>query len=131
MAHARAPTVARGGTRTHEKTRTPHVCLPAHAHPPSLSPPHQIGFSIGARLIFHCLLELSRCGARGIVESAVLLGAPVSGSVSAPRWAAVRSVVSGRFVNAYSANDWVLGIVFRCAAGSGACGACVRGWGCV
>lgn len=38
----------------------------------------QIGFSIGARLIFHCLLELSRCGARGIVESVVLLGTPVS-----------------------------------------------------
>lgn len=38
----------------------------------------QIGFSIGARLIFHCLLELARCGARGIVESVVLLGTPVS-----------------------------------------------------
>lgn len=29
------------------------------------------------------------------------------------RWAAARSAVSGRFVNAYSSNDWVLGVVFR------------------
>ncbi len=44
------------------------------------APRPQIGFSMGARLIFHCLLELSRCGARGLVESAVLLGTPVSAS---------------------------------------------------
>jgi hypothetical protein len=35
---------------------------------------------MGARLVFHCLLELHRAGAagRGIVENVVLLGTPVS-----------------------------------------------------
>jgi hypothetical protein len=33
---------------------------------------------MGARLIFHCLLELQRQGASGLVEHAVLLGTPVS-----------------------------------------------------
>ncbi|GIL79675.1 hypothetical protein Vretifemale_8971, partial [Volvox reticuliferus] len=70
-----------------------------------------VGFSIGARLIFHCLLELSRCGARGIVESAVLLGTPVSANEA--RWKQARVAVSGRLVNAFSSNDWVLGVVFR------------------
>ncbi|KAG2501760.1 hypothetical protein HYH03_000260 [Edaphochlamys debaryana] len=70
-----------------------------------------IGFSMGARLIFHCLLELSRCGARGLVESAVLLGTPVSANEA--RWAQARTAVSGRLVNAFSSNDWVLGVIFR------------------
>ncbi|KXZ41235.1 hypothetical protein GPECTOR_625g721 [Gonium pectorale] len=66
---------------------------------------------MGARLIFHCLLELSRCGARGLVESAVLLGTPVSANEG--RWRQARAAVSGRLVNAFSSNDWVLGVVFR------------------
>ncbi|EFJ45907.1 hypothetical protein VOLCADRAFT_34144, partial [Volvox carteri f. nagariensis] len=70
-----------------------------------------IGFSIGARLIFHCLLELNRCGARGLVESAVLLGTPVSANEA--RWTQARAAVAGRLVNAFSTNDWVLGVVFR------------------
>lgn len=37
-----------------------------------------IGCSMGARLVFHCLLELSRLGLRGCVENVILLGAPLS-----------------------------------------------------
>lgn len=37
-----------------------------------------IGCSMGARLVFHCLLELARLGLRGCVENVILLGAPVS-----------------------------------------------------
>jgi surfactin synthase thioesterase subunit len=37
-----------------------------------------IGCSMGARLIFHTLLELSRLGAHGCVENVILLGAPLS-----------------------------------------------------
>lgn len=33
---------------------------------------------MGARLVFHCLLELCRQGARGVVQHAVLMGCPVS-----------------------------------------------------
>eukprot|EP00798_Chlamydomonas_sp_ICE-L_P012701 gene12701-15933_t len=50
--------------------------------------------------------------AGGIVESVILLGAPVS--INPARWKQARSVVAGRFVNAYSTNDWILGLVYRC-----------------
>lgn len=71
------------------------------------------GFSMGARLIFYCLLELYANGCFGIVEDVVLLGAPVS--IKETRWAMARSVASGRFVNGYSNRDWVLGVVYRSA----------------
>jgi len=71
------------------------------------------GFSMGARLIFHCLLELYRHDCRGIVEEVVLLGTPVS--IRENRWAMARSVVASRFVNGFSKRDWVLGVVYRTA----------------
>lgn len=37
-----------------------------------------IGCSMGARLVFHCLLELAKLGLRGCVENVILLGAPLS-----------------------------------------------------
>ena len=49
---------------------------------------------MGARLIFHCLLELSRCGARGLVEAAVLLGTPVSANEA--RWTQVGGAEGGK-----------------------------------
>ncbi|CAL5224218.1 g6865 [Coccomyxa viridis] len=70
-----------------------------------------IGFSMGARLVFHCLLELCRCQAKGIVEHAVLLGTPVG--VTPQRWRMARTAVAGRLVNGYSNQDWVLGLSFR------------------
>lgn len=36
----------------------------------------QLGLS--CRLVVHCLLQLCRCQAKGIVEHAVLVGTPVS-----------------------------------------------------
>jgi hypothetical protein len=50
-----------------------------------------IGIGMGARLMFHCLLELSRLAeagvsSKGLVENVVLLGTPVSGRPD--RWAA-------------------------------------------
>lgn len=72
-----------------------------------------VGFSHGARLIFHCLEELAAQNALGIVESSFLLGACVTSDRS--RWQAVRSVVSGRLVNGYSTNDWVLATFHRMA----------------
>ncbi|WIA28167.1 hypothetical protein OEZ86_010735 [Tetradesmus obliquus] len=70
-----------------------------------------IGCSMGARLIFHTLLELSRLGAHGCVENVILLGAPLS--CRPDRWCAARSVVSGRLINGYSVNDWTLGLLYR------------------
>ncbi|XP_044470371.1 transmembrane and coiled-coil domain-containing protein 4-like isoform X2 [Mangifera indica] len=71
-----------------------------------------IGYSLGARVIFKCLECLSETERNaGIVERVVLLGAPIS--IKDQNWEAVRKMVAGRFVNAYSTNDWMLGVAFR------------------
>ncbi len=49
---------------------------------------------MGARLIYHCLLELARFNGRGIVESAILLGTTVT--IIPERFQMARSVVAGR-----------------------------------
>lgn len=66
-----------------------------------------VGHSMGARLIFHCLLELCRLGARGIVQDVVLLGTPVG--IQPERWRMARRIVSSRLINGYSRSDWVIG----------------------
>ncbi|GFX59581.1 transmembrane and coiled-coil domain-containing protein 4 [Trichonephila clavipes] len=59
-----------------------------------------IGFSLGARVIFHCLKEMAkRKDCEGIVEDAILLGAPVSGHPQ--NWHDLAKVVNGRIVNGY------------------------------
>ncbi|KAG0576997.1 hypothetical protein KC19_5G124200 [Ceratodon purpureus] len=71
------------------------------------------GFALGARVIFTCLEELAKHGDAGIgiVERVVLLGTPQN--LDTTRWESVRKVVAGRFVNGFSTNDWVLGVVYR------------------
>lgn len=58
-----------------------------------------IGFSLGARVIYHCLLAMSKRGglAIGIVEDVILLGAPVSASPA--QWNELCNVVGGRIIN--------------------------------
>ncbi|RUS19716.1 hypothetical protein BC937DRAFT_87051, partial [Endogone sp. FLAS-F59071] len=84
----------------------------------SLPSPHRpitlVGYSLGARVIFRCLLELGRRGAFGRIESAILAGAPVTPTYA--DWRIAASAVSGRLVNAYSRNDWVLGFLYRAAS---------------
>lgn len=74
-----------------------------------------IGFSLGARVIFYALIELAKAKAFGVVQDVFLLGA----SVTAPQktWLQARGVVSGRFVNAFARNDWVLNYLFRATSG--------------
>jgi len=74
-----------------------------------------IGFSLGARVIFYALVELAKQKAFGVVQDVILLGAPLT----APQktWFQIRSVVSGRFVNGFSRNDWVLNYLFRATSG--------------
>lgn len=74
-----------------------------------------IGYSLGARLVFYCLLELERHNARGIVEHAIMLGAPVRFSVK--EWTAARQAVSGRIINGYSKTDWILGFFYKSTKG--------------
>ena len=70
-----------------------------------------VGYSLGARVIFACLQSLAERKAFGLVESVVLLGAPVPSDSSA--WRRIRAVVSGRVINAYSKNDFILSFLYR------------------
>jgi pimeloyl-ACP methyl ester carboxylesterase len=68
-----------------------------------------VAHGMGARLVFHCLLELCRQGARGVVEHAVLMGCPVG--TEGVRWRMARRAVAGRLVNVYTRKDWLLGVM--------------------
>ncbi|GAA5903984.1 hypothetical protein JCM8208_001750 [Rhodotorula glutinis] len=70
-----------------------------------------IGYGPGASLIFSCLQHLHALGLGHLVYDAVLVSLPDSPSPAA--WHEARSVVAHEVVNAYSANDWVLGIAAR------------------
>ncbi|CAL0311475.1 unnamed protein product [Lupinus luteus] len=71
-----------------------------------------IGYSLGARVIFKCLEALAETeNSAELVERVVLLGAPIA--IKDENWEAARKMVAGRFVNAYSRNDWMLGVAFR------------------
>ncbi|KAJ6479190.1 hypothetical protein C8R47DRAFT_609586 [Mycena vitilis] len=74
-----------------------------------------IGFSLGARVIFYALVELAKHKAYGIVQDVFILGTTVS--VPTRMWCETRSVVSGRYVNAFARNDWVLNYLFRATSG--------------
>ncbi|KAF8746972.1 hypothetical protein RHS02_00589, partial [Rhizoctonia solani] len=70
-----------------------------------------IGYSLGARVIFFALVELSRKKAFGIVQDVFLLGATVAASTQ--QWLQVRGAVAGRLVNCFARNDWLLNYLFR------------------
>ena len=63
---------------------------------------------MGARVIFQALQHMTK---PGIVEHAVLIGAPVTNDTRS--WEKARSVVAGRLVNAYSSEDWALRFLYR------------------
>lgn len=72
-----------------------------------------IGFSLGARVVYHCLLEMAKHPQKavGMIDDVVLLGAPVTGSPS--EWKKVGKVVSGRIINGYCSTDWLLKFLYR------------------
>ncbi|PWN36314.1 DUF726-domain-containing protein [Meira miltonrushii] len=74
-----------------------------------------VGFSLGARVVFYALVELARKKNFGIVQNVYLIGTPVTANDKT--WKEARSVVAGRFVNAYSRTDWILGWLFRATTG--------------
>lgn len=61
------------------------------------------------------MLELAKQKAYGIVQDVILLGATLTASTRT--WCEARSVVSGRFINGYAKNDWVLNYLFRATSG--------------
>ncbi|KAL2848075.1 hypothetical protein BJY01DRAFT_162517 [Aspergillus pseudoustus] len=74
-----------------------------------------LGYSLGSRVIFSCLKELADKGAYGLVQNVYLFGSPLVANKD--EYTKARSVVSGRFVNGYSSNDWILGYLFRATSG--------------
>jgi Protein of unknown function (DUF726) len=70
-----------------------------------------IGYSMGARLIYSCLMSLAERRAFGFVEAAVLIGTPAPSDASV--WRSIRSVVAGRLVNVYSDKDRILAFLYR------------------
>jgi len=73
-----------------------------------------IGYSTGARVIYSCLTTLAERKAFGLVESVVMLGAPVPSDIGT--WRSMRTAVSGRLVNVYSKNDYLLAFLYRTAS---------------
>ncbi|EKX72753.1 hypothetical protein BEWA_013120 [Theileria equi strain WA] len=70
-----------------------------------------IGYSMGARVILYALLKLYDKGKLSSIKDVVLMGLP---STAGPaEWDKCRCVVAGRLLNVYSANDWVLGFLYR------------------
>ncbi|KAL8680330.1 MAG: hypothetical protein Q9186_003451 [Xanthomendoza sp. 1 TL-2023] len=74
-----------------------------------------VGFSLGSRVIFACLRELANKGAFGLIQNVYLFGSPIVASKD--EYLRARTVVSGRFVNGYASNDWILGYLFRATSG--------------
>lgn len=70
-----------------------------------------VGYSLGARLIYSCLQKLAERRAFGLIENVVLVGAPCPSDVA--DWRRIRSVVSGRVVNVFSKQDYILGFLYR------------------
>ncbi|KAI0124883.1 hypothetical protein BJ170DRAFT_479871 [Xylariales sp. AK1849] len=70
-----------------------------------------IGYSLGARIIYACLMQLAEKRCYGYVENVVIMGSPSPTEVRV--WVAMKSVVAGRLVNVYSKNDYILGFLYR------------------
>lgn len=70
-----------------------------------------IGYGLGARAIYLCLAFLAERRMYGLVDTVVLMGAPIP--ADAGTWSALKSVVSGRFVNVYSPTDYMLAFASR------------------
>lgn len=70
-----------------------------------------IGYSLGSRVIYACLRELAERKAFGLVESVVMIGSPVPSDTD--NWRVMKSVVSGKMINVFSENDYILGFMYR------------------
>jgi hypothetical protein len=70
-----------------------------------------IGYSLGARVIYSCLRVLAERKAFGLVDTVVLIGAPVPSNLV--HWQMMRSVVAGKLFNVHSENDYILGFLYR------------------
>ncbi|KAL8825464.1 MAG: hypothetical protein Q9170_007778 [Blastenia crenularia] len=70
-----------------------------------------VGYSLGARAIYSCLMSLAKRKAFDLVESAILIGAPTPSNTAS--WRMLKTACSGRLINVYSTNDRVLAFLYR------------------
>nr|VWO98628.1 Protein kinase domain-containing protein [Ganoderma boninense] len=73
-----------------------------------------IGYSLGSTVIFEALQHLASlppAQTLGLVQDVYLFGSPIP--TDRTLWAAARRVVSGRLVNGYGKNDYVLAVLAR------------------
>eukprot|EP00929_Paragymnodinium_shiwhaense_P080320 TRINITY_DN41877_c2_g1_i2.p1 TRINITY_DN41877_c2_g1~~TRINITY_DN41877_c2_g1_i2.p1 ORF type:complete len:703 (-),score=153.14 TRINITY_DN41877_c2_g1_i2:250-2358(-) len=84
------------------------------ARPEGCRPATLVGASLGGRAVLKALLVLaSKPGGAGlgIVEKAVILGAPLAPSEA--EWQSAASVCAFKLINAYSSHDYTLSVLFR------------------
>jgi pimeloyl-ACP methyl ester carboxylesterase len=74
-------------------------------------PINLMGYSLGARTIYTCLMVLAERRQFGLVENVVMMGTPAPAESRV--WLALKSVVAGRLINVYSQNDYILGFLYR------------------
>lgn len=70
-----------------------------------------VGYSLGARVIYQCLLALAEQNAFGLVESVILIGAPTPSDECYRR--RILATVAGRVVNVFNSDDYILGFLHR------------------
>ncbi|KAM3478973.1 hypothetical protein MY8738_005651 [Beauveria namnaoensis] len=70
-----------------------------------------VGYSLAARAIYMCLMVLAERRQFGLVDSVVMMGTPAPSDSKV--WMAMKSVVSGRLINAYTEQDYLLGFLYR------------------
>lgn len=82
------------------------------SHEQGQRPVTLIGYSLGARVIYYCLREMSeRKGCEGIVQDAIMLGTPATDNPK--EWKKLSRVVSGKIINGYCKTDWLLKFLYR------------------
>ncbi|KAK0463993.1 DUF726-domain-containing protein [Desarmillaria tabescens] len=85
------------------------LAIKAGARPATLA-----GYSLGSLVIFEALKYLTTLppsNTGDLIEDVFLFGTPVS--TDQATWASIRRLVSGRLVNGYSTNDYVLAVLSR------------------
>ncbi|KAL7912736.1 hypothetical protein GGI35DRAFT_260975 [Trichoderma velutinum] len=70
-----------------------------------------VGYSLGARAIYACLMVLAERRQFEIVDSVILMGTPAPSESRV--WLTLKSVVCGRLINVYSEHDYILGFLYR------------------
>ncbi|KAM0486124.1 hypothetical protein ACHAPX_000826 [Trichoderma viride] len=72
-----------------------------------------IGYGLGARAIYTCLMVLAERRQFGVIDSVVMMGCPAPSESRV--WLTLKSVVCGRLINVYSEHDYMLGFLYRTA----------------